>query len=77
MFSSPRKKGVKQSADYFKLSEDQVLCLNLTKLTYEKKSWDDIMEDGWRVTGTKFQIDVLDEEKISEDNDDVLHKYDT
>ena len=37
------------------------MCFNLDLMTSETKSWNDILEDGWRVTSKKIEIDLLND----------------
>lgn len=39
-------------------------------MMYEVKTWDELLEDGWRVTTQKLQVDLLDEIECCVSDDD-------
>jgi U3 small nucleolar ribonucleoprotein component len=47
-------------------------------MTCEARTWHEIVEDGWRITKRKFQIDVFDDQQLDKEQEqEAAHAYQT
>lgn len=56
---------------------DRGLWFDLTTKVYSHKTFSEIIEEGWRVTKTKIEIDIINEYSELEKPEDLTEYYGT
>lgn len=56
---------------------DRGLWFDLTTKVYSQKTFSEIIEEGWRVTKTKIEIDIINEHSELEKPEDLTEYYGT